>query len=363
MGAVSLQSVSKSFGAVDVIRDVSIEIEAGEFCVLIGPSGSGKSTLLRMIAGLETVSSGTICFGGRDVTDVEPRDRDIAMVFQSYALYPQMSVRENMGFALRLAKRSKAEIQARTDAAAAMLGLEPLLDRLPKELSGGQRQRVAMGRAIVRDPSVFLFDEPLSNLDAKLRGQVRSEIRELHRRLGTTSVYVTHDQVEAMTMGQKIVVLRAGRIEQVGAPLDLYDRPESLFVAGFIGAPTINVIDAQVAADGQGLVLAGDAGHGRLPNRVPACAGRPLKLGIRPEHLRILPATDSSGDGIAAVVRAVEITGADTTLFCDSAAGELRVSASKRDIAREGERLRLWAAPERLLAFDPETERRLDLVS
>jgi len=255
MGAVSLRGVSKSFGVVDVIKDVSIDIAEGEFCVLIGPSGSGKSTLLRIIAGLETASNGEIHIGGRDVTDLEPKQRDIAMVFQSYALYPQMTVRENMSFALRLARRPKDEINQKIDQVAQVLGLEKLLDRLPKELSGGQRQRVAMGRAIVRNPAVFLFDEPLSNLDAKLRGQVRGEIRDLHHRLNTTSVYVTHDQVEAMTMGQKVVVLRDGRVEQAGTPLELYDLPDSIFVASFIGSPAINMMNATIGADGQSLAL------------------------------------------------------------------------------------------------------------
>ncbi|MDW9424389.1 sn-glycerol-3-phosphate ABC transporter ATP-binding protein UgpC, partial [Yersinia enterocolitica] len=246
MGSVVLKNVCKSYGDTHVIRDVSLEIPDGEFCVLVGPSGCGKSTLLRMIAGLEEISGGTVGINDRDVTDVEPKMRDIAMVFQSYALYPQMTVRENMGFALKMAKMSKADINQKVESTAELLGLQALLERLPKDLSGGQRQRVAMGRAIVRNPQVFLFDEPLSNLDAKLRTQVRGEIRELHQRLKTTSVYVTHDQIEAMTMGQMIVVLRDGRIEQVGSPLDLYDRPANLFVAGFIGSPEINQLKGTV---------------------------------------------------------------------------------------------------------------------
>lgn len=255
MGSVVLKNVCKSYGDIHVIRDVSLEIPDGEFCVLVGPSGCGKSTLLRMIAGLEEISGGTVGINDKDVTDVEPKMRDIAMVFQSYALYPQMTVRENMGFALKMAKMSKADINQKVESTAELLGLQALLERLPKDLSGGQRQRVAMGRAIVRNPQVFLFDEPLSNLDAKLRTQVRGEIRELHQRLKTTSVYVTHDQIEAMTMGQMIVVLREGRIEQVGSPLDLYDRPANLFVAGFIGSPEINQLKGTVVQEGDKFLL------------------------------------------------------------------------------------------------------------
>jgi len=255
MGSVVLKNVCKSYGDVHVIKDVSLTIPDGEFCVLVGPSGCGKSTLLRMIAGLEEITGGQVAINEKDVTDVEPKLRDIAMVFQSYALYPQMTVRENMGFALKMAKLPKAEISQKVEAAADLLGLGVLLDRLPKDLSGGQRQRVAMGRAIVRNPQVFLFDEPLSNLDAKLRTQVRGEIRELHRRLKTTSVYVTHDQIEAMTMGQMIVVLREGRIEQVGSPLELYDRPANLFVAGFIGSPEINQLKGEVTLQNGEMML------------------------------------------------------------------------------------------------------------
>ena len=242
MASVTIQSVKKNFGDVPILHGVDIDIQDGSFTVLVGPSGCGKSTLLRMIAGLEQITSGEIRIGNKRVNDVAPKERDIAMVFQNYALYPHMTVRENMAFSLALARQDKATIASKVDRAAGILALMPLLDRYPRQLSGGQRQRVAMGRAIVRDPQVFLFDEPLSNLDAKLRVAMRSEIKELHQRLKTTSIYVTHDQIEAMTMGDKIVVMRDGRIEQTGSPLELYDRPNNQFVAGFIGSPSMNFL-------------------------------------------------------------------------------------------------------------------------
>ena len=251
VASVEIRDVRKSFGAASIIQGVSVDIADGEFVVLVGPSGCGKSTLLRMVAGLETITSGEIAIDGRVVNKLEPKERDVAMVFQNYALYPQMTVAQNLGFALELARLGKDEIKRKVAAAAASLGLEPLLGRYPRQLSGGQRQRVAMGRAIVRDPKVFLFDEPLSNLDAKLRVQVRGEIKELQRRLKTTTIYVTHDQVEAMTMGDKIVVLNGGRVEQIGAPLDLYDSPANRFVATFLGSPAMNLIEGTIdSADG-----------------------------------------------------------------------------------------------------------------
>jgi multiple sugar transport system ATP-binding protein len=357
MGAVSLHGVCKSFGAVNVIKDVSIDIDEGEFCVLIGPSGSGKSTLLRIIAGLEDCSAGEVHIGGRDVTDLQAKERNIAMVFQSYALYPQMTVRENMSFALRLAHRPKSEISEKIDKVAQMLGLEMLLDRLPKELSGGQRQRVAMGRAIVRNPAVFLFDEPLSNLDAKLRSQVRGEIRELHQRLATTSVYVTHDQVEAMTMGQKIVVLRDGRVEQVGSPLDLYDAPNSIFVAGFIGSPAINMIEADVSADGQTLFIPKSETRFTIPTGHANMGGRKLLLGVRPEYLQF---TDIDAPGaIPCTINAIESTGSDTTVICDTPTGKVLLSSKQRSQLRAGERLGLAVQYDKVLMFDTATERRI----
>ncbi|GAK72090.1 sn-glycerol-3-phosphate ABC transporter ATP-binding protein UgpC [Agrobacterium rubi] len=357
MGAVSLRGVSKSFGAVDVIKDVSIDIAAGEFCVLIGPSGSGKSTLLRIIAGLEEASEGTIHIGNRDVTDLEPKERDIAMVFQSYALYPQMTVRENMSFSLRLANRPKDEIKRKIDDVAQMLDLGKLLDRLPKELSGGQRQRVAMGRAIVRNPAVFLFDEPLSNLDAKLRGQVRGEIRDLHHKSNTTSVYVTHDQVEAMTMGQKIVVLRDGRVEQAGTPLELYDLPDSVFVASFIGSPSINMLKAKVSPDGQTLVLHDSKANLPIPGNYGDVSGRDVLMGVRPEYLEIVP-YETAGV-LQAKVHAVETTGSDTTVICDTSVGQVLVSSKSRSPLHMGDQVGLSIANGKALLFDKATERRI----
>src|SRR5256714_3592675 len=264
MAAVTIAAVEKWFGSTHVIRGVDVAIADGEFCVLVGPSGCGKSTLLRMIAGLEEISAGEIAIGGTVVNRVRPKERDIAMGFQNYALYPHMTVRDNMSFALMLAKQSKSEITKRVAKAADILGLEPYLDRYPRQLSGGQRQRVAMGRAIVRDPQVFLFDEPLSNLDAKLRVQMRTEIKELHQRLKTTSIYVTHDQIEAMTMADKIVVMKDGVVEQVGDPLTLYDQPNNVFVSGFIGSPAMNMIPGTARSRG-GIVQVEVDGGLRLP--------------------------------------------------------------------------------------------------
>ncbi len=303
MSRVQIRQAGKRYATLEVLKDVSVDIEDGQFVVLVGPSGCGKSTLLRMIAGLEEISSGEIDIGGRVVNDLQPKDRDIAMVFQSYALYPHKTVAENMGFALRLKKVSAEEINAKVARAAEILSLTNLLDRYPRQLSGGQRQRVAMGRAIVRDPQVFLFDEPLSNLDAKLRVQMRAEIKELHHRLKTTTIYVTHDQVEAMTMADKIVVMRDGSIEQVGTPLDLYDRPKNMFVAGFIGSPSMNFIMGTMSTSGfttsDGIALP-------TPDQRPGSA---TAYGIRPEHLRL---TD---DGIPLEVVVLEPTGSETMVL------------------------------------------------
>jgi multiple sugar transport system ATP-binding protein len=301
MAEVTLSGVRKAYGAVDAIHGVDIDIADGEFVVLVGPSGCGKSTLLRMIAGLETVTGGTISIGGRVVNDLEPKHRDIAMVFQNYALYPHMTVAQNMGFSLEHRGGSKAEIAERVAWAAGILGLAPYLDRYPRQLSGGQRQRVAMGRAIVRQPQVFLFDEPLSNLDAQLRGTMRAEIKTLQQRLGTTTVYVTHDQTEAMGMADRIVVLQAGRVEQVGTPLDLFDRPANRFVAGFIGSPGMNFLEGSVQ-DGAFHV----EGHALA---VPSPHVGPATLGIRPEHL-----VPTEG-GLPAIVEVVETMGSDTQVM------------------------------------------------
>jgi sn-glycerol 3-phosphate transport system ATP-binding protein len=277
MATVTLKDIKKSFGSTDVIHGISTEIKDGEFIVIVGPSGCGKSTLLRMVAGLETVTAGEVFIGDTLANDKEPMDRDIAMVFQNYALYPHMSVRQNMGYGLKIAKLPKDQIEAKVVAAAKLLQLEPLLDRKPKQLSGGQRQRVAMGRAIVREPAVFLFDEPLSNLDAKLRVQMRLEIKELQSNLGITALYVTHDQVEAMTMADRMIVMKAGIAEQIGTPLEVYEKPRTLFAAQFIGSPAMNIIDAEVK-DGKVLF------EGQVVTET-VCPDGPVKLGVRPEHL------------------------------------------------------------------------------
>ena len=302
MAEVTLSRVRKSYGAVDIIHGVDLGISDGEFVVLVGPSGCGKSTLLRMIAGLETITGGDIRIGGRVVNDLDPKDRDIAMVFQNYALYPHMTVAVNMGFSLEHRGTGKAEIAERVKWAADILGLTHLLDRYPRQLSGGQRQRVAMGRAIVRDPQVFLFDEPLSNLDAKLRVVMRGEIKSLHQKLKTTTIYVTHDQVEAMTMADKIVVLNGGRVEQIGAPLDLYDRPANQFVAGFIGSPSMNFLTGTITAEGfaaPGIVLP-------LPEAAPELRDRKAVYGIRPEHFAL------DDNGVPAEIVLVEPMGSET---------------------------------------------------
>ncbi len=301
MARVTLRDITKSFGPTDVIHGISTEIEDGEFIVIVGPSGCGKSTLLRMVAGLETVTSGDVLIGGELANEKEPMDRDIAMVFQNYALYPHMSVRQNMGYGLKIAKLPKDQIEAKVQAAAELLQLEALLDRKPKQLSGGQRQRVAMGRAIVREPAVFLFDEPLSNLDAKLRVQMRLEIKELQSKLGITSLYVTHDQVEAMTMADRMIVMNAGIAEQIGTPLEVYETPRTLFAAQFIGSPSMNIIDA-VVKDGK--VLLADKPVGDAIG-----VGGPVKLGVRPEHLVL----DQAGP-LMVEVQLTEPLGANTLL-------------------------------------------------
>ncbi|QQR40907.1 ABC transporter ATP-binding protein [Devosia rhizoryzae] len=297
MSSVTLRGVRKSFGSLEVIKGVDLDIAAKEFVVFVGPSGCGKSTLLRMIAGLEPISKGDLEIGGKRMNDVDPSQRGIAMVFQTYALYPHMTVRENMGFALRFARVPKEQIARQVDAAARILALGPLMDRYPKELSGGQRQRVAIGRAIVRNPDVFLFDEPLSNLDAELRVHMRIEIARLHKELQTTIIYVTHDQVEAMTLADKIVVLRDGLVEQIGKPLDLYDDPANQFVAGFIGSPKMNFLQARVvdAGNGHATVALRDHPEARLTMMVTGVsAGEEVLLGVRPEHFGAPNAGDAN---------------------------------------------------------------------
>ncbi|MCV3739229.1 sn-glycerol-3-phosphate ABC transporter ATP-binding protein UgpC [Rhizobium sp. TRM96647] len=306
MAEVSLNDVRKSYGALDVIHGIDLEISDGEFVVLVGPSGCGKSTLLRMIAGLETITDGEVRIGPQVVNEMAPKDRDIAMVFQNYTLYPHMTVAENMSFSLRLKKADPGHIDQRIKIAADILGLGHLLDRYPRQLSGGQRQRVAMGRAIVRDPQVFLFDEPLSNLDAKLRVQMRTEIKELHQRLKTTTIFVTHDQVEAMTMADKIVVMHDGIIEQAGAPLHLYDQPRNMFVAGFIGSPSMNFIPGRITCTADGAMFESEVGRFPISGDRTVEDGRAVTYGIRPEHI------DIASDGVAAQVAVIEPTGAET---------------------------------------------------
>jgi multiple sugar transport system ATP-binding protein len=347
--------VQKRFGSTPVIRGVDVEIADGEFCVLVGPSGCGKSTLLRMLAGLEEITGGEIWIGSRVVNKVAPKERDVAMVFQNYALYPHMTVRDNMSFALMLAKQSKTEIEARVAKAAGILGLVQLLDRYPRQLSGGQRQRVAMGRAIVRDPQVFLFDEPLSNLDAKLRVQMRTEIKELHQRLKTTSIYVTHDQIEAMTMADKIVVMRDGIVEQTGTPLDLYDTPVNIFVAGFIGSPAMNLVPGVARINGAAPVVEFDGGvRLPLPTSARASDGQPVLYGMRPEHCVLSP-----GGGLPAEVVVVEPTGADTQLFCRFNGQELTSLVRDRVTCRAGDHVALAPDVDRAHLFDAKSGVRL----
>jgi multiple sugar transport system ATP-binding protein len=338
---------------VAVIHGVDVAIADGEFVILVGPSGCGKSTLLRMIAGLESITSGEIRIGDRVVNDLPPKDRDIAMVFQNYALYPHMNVRDNMAFALKLRKASAAEIEARVRPAAEILGLTPYLNRYPRELSGGQRQRVAMGRAIVRDPQVFLFDEPLSNLDAKLRVAMRAEIKELHQRLGTTTVYVTHDQIEAMTMADKIVVLHDGRIEQIGAPLDLYDRPANLFVAGFIGSPAMNFLRGTVALNGTAVFRSEDGVSMPIGGQLRAVDGQPVLYGVRPEHFLLDPA------GVPAEVVVLEPTGSETQAHLRIGGQAITGVFRERLDARPGDMIPVMPRPDLVHLFDPASGERL----
>ncbi len=352
MATLNLNSVEKSYGSLQVIHGVSIDIADGEFVTLVGPSGCGKSTLLRMIAGLETISGGEIHIGERMVNNLPPRDRDIAMVFQSYALYPHKNVAQNMGYALKLAGRPKAEIDKRVREAAEILDLTKLLDRKPAHLSGGQRQRVAMGRAIVRDPKVFLFDEPLSNLDAKLRVVMRTEIKELHHRLKTTIVYVTHDQIEAMTMADRIVVMHDGMVEQAGRPLDLYDRPTNIFVAGFLGSPAMNLVHGHVDSEGGLPVLKTlDGCRLPLPTTIPAAAvNRDIILGFRPEHLSL--STEGTEFSFPTRLVVTEPTGAETLLATRCGTTDITALVRDRIDAVPGTDITLALQPKRLHFFD-----------
>ena len=353
MATVDIRGVKKAYGTTPIIHGVDVEIRDGEFVVLVGPSGCGKSTLLRMIAGLENITGGEILIGNRVVNDVPPKERDIAMVFQNYALYPHMTVGANMGFSLKLRNAPKAEIEARVARAAEILGLGALLDRFPRQLSGGQRQRVAMGRAIVRDPQVFLFDEPLSNLDAKLRVQMRTEIKELHQRLKTTTVYVTHDQIEAMTMADKIVVMHDGVVEQIGAPLDLYDKPANQFVAGFIGSPAMNFIRGTVTTEG-GAGFATDDGIQLPVEGIPGNAnGRRAVYGLRPEHVRIDP------NGIPVKVVVVEPTGSEILVVARLGGQEITLLFRERLAVLPGETLHITPFAGLTHLFDEATGARL----
>jgi multiple sugar transport system ATP-binding protein len=349
MAAVSFRNIHKSFDKAKVIHGIDFDIADGEFVVLVGPSGCGKSTLLRCLAGLEEVSDGQIVIGNKVVNDLEAKDRDIAMVFQSYALYPHMSVRDNMGFSLKLRKAPAGTIAQRVDDAARILNLTHLLERLPRELSGGQRQRVAMGRAIVRDPKVFLFDEPLSNLDAKLRVAMRAEIKALHHRLKTTTVYVTHDQIEAMTMADRIVVMHDGVVEQIGTPLELFDRPGNLFVAQFIGSPAMNVFKGEVRG---GQVQALGAAW-PLPPGVAAQEGTPVHYGIRPSDLRV------EGQGVPARVVVVEPTGAETELLVEVGGERLVVVMHGRTDAGPDDVVHLGLDAAKAHVFDGASGQRL----
>ena len=350
MAQILLNDVRKSYAGNPVIHGISMEIADGEFVVIVGPSGCGKSTLLRMVAGLAAISAGTIQIGGRVVNDLEPRERDIAMVFQNYALYPHMSVRDNMAYGLKIAKMPKSQIDERVAKAAAMLELEPYLDRKPRALSGGQRQRVAMGRALVRDPAAFLLDEPLSNLDAKLRVQMRLQIKEMHLRTGQTSLYVTHDQVEAMTLADRLIVMNKGVAEQIATPLEVYQRPATEFVAGFIGSPAMNIFTVQSHAG----TVAIPGGHS-LPLALPQGT---LRLGLRPEDLRIANPGEAA---IPVELRSVERLGADGfgygTIAGSDVAMTLRLPGTTQ--AQRGDRLEVVPDPAHLHVFDPETGKRI----
>ncbi len=357
MARVLIENITKSYGETEVLHGINTDIQDGEFIVIVGPSGCGKSTLLRMIAGLEEISSGTISIDGRVVNTLEPKDRDIAMVFQNYALYPHMTVFKNMAYGLQLRKFSKKDIKKRVDQAAKLLQLEELLNRKPRQLSGGQRQRVAMGRCIVREPKVFLFDEPLSNLDAKLRVQMRLELRKLHKRLKVTSIYVTHDQVEAMTLGDRLVVINAGYAEQIGTPLDLYEKPATLFVAGFLGSPAMNFIKAQISADRKQARLS-DSVQIPLNTGSADCGGKEVTLGIRPEHFSL---TEQGHSTLPLTVDHAEFHGADTIIYGRLPGNDELLTARLPHIHHisQDKVLHLTAPPEHIHLFDPTSGKRI----
>jgi len=354
MASVQIHDVRKSFGGFEVLHGVSVPIEDGEFVVLVGPSGCGKSTLLRMLAGLEKITSGTISIGDRVVNDVQPKERDIAMVFQNYALYPHMTVAQNMGFSLKLRGAKQSEIDEKVNRAADILDLRKLLERYPRQLSGGQRQRVAMGRAIVRDPQVFLFDEPLSNLDAKLRVAMRAEIKELHQRLKTTTVYVTHDQIEAMTMADKIVVMQDGIVEQMGAPLELYDHPENKFVAGFIGSPAMNFLEGTLKVNGSAWVETANGAKLPIAGTPTTADGKAVTYGIRPEHLEF------GDDGIEAEVIVVEPMGSETQVVARIGTQDIIAIFRDRRPVSPGDKIHLKPRANSAHLFDKETGKRVN---
>ena len=365
MGTLSFKNINKVYpNGFHAVKDFNLEVADKEFIIFVGPSGCGKTTTLRMVAGLEEISSGELSIDGRVINDVEPKDRDIAMVFQNYALYPHMTVYDNMAFGLKLRKVPKAEIDKMVHEAAKILDLEPLLDRKPKALSGGQRQRVAMGRAIVRNPQVFLMDEPLSNLDAKLRGQMRIELSKLHERLGTTIIYVTHDQVEAMTLGTRIVVMNAGIVQQVDTPQALYDTPNNLFVAGFIGSPQMNFLDAVVSVEGDNAVL--DLGESKITLTGDKAKklidggydGKTVVMGIRPEDVYDDEAVIAANPGttIQSTVRVYELLGAEVYLYFDYAGANFTARVKPTTTARTGDIVKLALEPSKIHVFDKETE-------
>ncbi len=362
MASVKISNLQKRYGNVEVLHELNLDVADGRFVVLLGPSGCGKSTLLRMIAGLESVTDGDIFFNEKRVNDVHAKDRNIAMVFQNYALYAHMSVRKNMAFSMRLNKTDKKTIDEKVAWASSILGLDDYLDRLPKELSGGQRQRVAMGRAIVRDPEVFLFDEPLSNLDAKLRVQMRTEIKDLHQRLNTTTVYVTHDQIEAMTMADEVVIMRDGYIEQSGTPMQIYDHPDNLFVAQFIGSPSMNIIECEVTNRNGTLVAASGDITLPLPHNPGLQAGRKLFYGIRPEHLHLSkPAfSDSPGNitdvAINSKVKVVEPTGPEIHVYTTVAKQDICAITRERLELHPGDEICLQPELSHVHLFDGETK-------
>ena len=360
MARVVIRNLNKMYNEVHAVKGVNLEIRDREFVVLVGPSGCGKTTTLRMVAGLESITSGDILIGETVVNELPPMDRDIAMVFQNYALYPHMSVYDNMAFGLKMRKFPRAEIGQRVRDAADILGIESLLQRKPRQLSGGQRQRVALGRAIVRHPQVFLFDEPLSNLDAKLRVQMRVELKKLHSRLGTTAVYVTHDQVEAMTLGDRVVVMRDGLVQQVGEPLDLYNEPANRFVAGFIGSPGMNFAAVRVAEEDGVLHAVGEGIHLKVPAEVAARlrphVGREVTFGIRPEDLRVASGEAANGMGVDAVVEVVERLGSQILLDVKVGSGMMVAAVEPTVRAKVREQLRLALNPARLHFFDSQSE-------